>query len=242
VAGEIESRGQTIRLYDCDHADVNDVTSDHQFCYAGCRKKDGSGVARKFDIITGDLVKEFVGHEEGITAVGLYGAHLFTASQDHTARKWNTETGECEIIFKGHTSEIFCLDASRGTLWTAGNDERKAVKCWNIKSEVPSLEFHDAYLGDAVNALAVASTCVYVCTCRGTVHEYSSSSGMEVRKYVHPCTFVFGMCYTKGRLFLVGRRGNDTEMPTATAMFAEVQLDYEGIVGGGLASASRLCW
>ncbi|KAF8815243.1 WD40 repeat-like protein, partial [Phlegmacium glaucopus] len=78
------------------------------------------------------------------------GMHIVSASEDRTARIWNTATGECEAELKGHsdlvTSAVFSPDGMHivstsddytASTWNATTGQCEAV--WKGHTSVPSL-------------------------------------------------------------------------------------------------------
>ena len=69
---------------------------------------------------------ELIGHSEWVnsTAFSPDGIHIVSASDDYTARIWNTVTGECEVELQGHSdylnSALFSSDGMH--VVTASND------------------------------------------------------------------------------------------------------------------------
>jgi WD repeat-containing protein 86 len=47
-----------------------------------------------------------IGHTDYITHIIMYENYLISASADQTMRKWDVTTGECVLIYSGHTSLI----------------------------------------------------------------------------------------------------------------------------------------
>jgi F-box and WD-40 domain protein 1/11 len=44
-----------------------------------------------WNVATGDLVREFVGHEKGLACVQYDGKRIVSGSNDHTIRVWDAE-------------------------------------------------------------------------------------------------------------------------------------------------------
>ncbi|KAF8799476.1 WD40 repeat-like protein [Phlegmacium glaucopus] len=57
--------------------------------------------------------------------------HILSASDDCTARIWNTATGECEAELKGHSSKVYsALFSSDGMHIVSASDDHTA-RIWN---------------------------------------------------------------------------------------------------------------
>ncbi|KAJ2881828.1 SCF ubiquitin ligase complex subunit cdc4, partial [Coemansia asiatica] len=62
-----------------------------------------------FDINTGDIVRQLVGHEGGVWALSVVGNTVISGSTDRSVRVWDLETGKCTHVFTGHSSTVRCL-------------------------------------------------------------------------------------------------------------------------------------
>lgn len=82
----------------------------------------------------GSSLSEWTGHDGWVYDVisSPDGKTLFSASQDVSIRGWDTSTGECNQIFRGHTSAVTCLafDPSTSTLYSGSEDE--TVRGWKL--------------------------------------------------------------------------------------------------------------
>jgi DNA-directed RNA polymerase subunit RPC12/RpoP len=103
------------------------------------------------------LNQELVGHSDKVVAVAFFrhGRAVATASEDHTARIWDVETGKERMILRGHSGPVDCVVASPddAMIATAGRDARDStVRLWDVNTgaEVAVLGSNP----DAVRALA----------------------------------------------------------------------------------------
>ncbi|KAI8323407.1 WD40 repeat-like protein [Martensiomyces pterosporus] len=62
-----------------------------------------------FDIKTGAVVRQLVGHDGGVWALAVVGSTVISGSTDRTVRVWDLDTGRCTHVFSGHSSTVRCL-------------------------------------------------------------------------------------------------------------------------------------
>jgi len=100
-------------------------------------------IARLYDSSTGELLREFSGHEQAVISVAYShsGQTIATSSDDKTARIWDVETGEEVKNFEGHTESIYGVAFSSDDryLLTSGYD-RVAI-LWDVESGVAVRRF-----------------------------------------------------------------------------------------------------
>jgi WD40 repeat protein len=84
----------------------------------------GGTTLRVFEIATGRMLSEGVGHQFGLThaAFSNDGQRLLTASYDGSARLWDRDTGKELYRFPGHREYLWCAAFSPDNRWiiTAG--------------------------------------------------------------------------------------------------------------------------
>lgn len=88
-------------------------------------KSDTSAVARMYDLETGDIVREFVGHSNGLTSISVVSdGVLLTSAADATCRMWDVRTGRQARLFKGHSGPVNAVrgNDARNLLVSAGMD------------------------------------------------------------------------------------------------------------------------
>ncbi|KAG2059902.1 WD40 repeat-like protein [Suillus hirtellus] len=87
----------------------------------------------------GKLLMEIEGHERQVTSLcwSKDGAHIFSASVDHTIRKWRSIDGKELVVFRGHTNDILslCLSPDERHLVSASHDY--SVRIWDLKTNRP---------------------------------------------------------------------------------------------------------
>ncbi len=102
--------------------------------------------ARLWDVKTGHLIRQFVGHKDRVRATfspdGLY---IFTGSSDTTAALWETETGTKIREFVGHTEPINCVAFSPDGKATATGSDDCTIRVWSpiTGSEIRLFSGHD---------------------------------------------------------------------------------------------------
>jgi WD40 repeat protein len=96
------------------------------------------------------------GHLERITTLKNFGDIIISGSEDKQARLWDKRTGNCEILFTGHSRGITQveIDHRNNRVFTASID--KSIKIWDIRKnkEVRSLVGHSS----SVNSIAFDQT------------------------------------------------------------------------------------
>lgn len=91
---------------------------------------------RLWDVATGELVREFVGHGELVEDICFSpdGGQLFSVSWDKTVRQWNTATGEMVRQFGALPDIGYGIDVSTdGRYLFAGSNDGMIIM-WNIEN------------------------------------------------------------------------------------------------------------
>ncbi len=114
----------------------------HPFCGSLAIMEDGltfaattgdeAEVATLFHATTGKILKSFVGHKSRISSLALSkdGRSLWTASNEHVARRWDTQTGKAETLF-AH-ADVLTLSSDETLLATGGLNG--LVSIWNAQT------------------------------------------------------------------------------------------------------------
>jgi len=134
--------------------------------------------------MTGELRFMLSGHSDWILNAGFSadGRTLVTASDDETARVWDTRTGKEISILKGHTSGLSdaALDDSGELAVTAGEDQ--TARLWNARSgrQVRAWGDHESEVRTAT--FTDTGKHVRTVTARGTERIWSVQDGFMISK------------------------------------------------------------
>eukprot|EP00931_Biecheleriopsis_adriatica_P041239 TRINITY_DN23597_c0_g1_i1.p1 TRINITY_DN23597_c0_g1~~TRINITY_DN23597_c0_g1_i1.p1 ORF type:complete len:712 (-),score=117.31 TRINITY_DN23597_c0_g1_i1:38-2173(-) len=63
-------------------------------------------VINEFSLITGQIIRQFAGHESGVLSIVRLQDKLYSSSEDATIKEWALDTGECLQTFEGHQDFI----------------------------------------------------------------------------------------------------------------------------------------
>jgi WD40 repeat protein len=99
----LDLRTEFVRTADIAGSGTHIVTAGHD------------GIARVWDVETGELLHELEGHEDAITHVAFdpSGRLIVSAGLDDAARLWDVETGELLHVFDGHADDVLRAEFSR---------------------------------------------------------------------------------------------------------------------------------
>ncbi|KAF8833971.1 WD40 repeat-like protein [Paxillus ammoniavirescens] len=104
---------------------------------------DKPGFIHVYDVDSGELVLGPIkAHEDTIRCVlwSLDGSHLFSTSDDHNIRCWNSDTGESvggPGPWKGHTDYVYSLSHSPDRTKLASASRDNTVRFWDTRSGDP---------------------------------------------------------------------------------------------------------
>lgn len=135
--------GGAIEIWDvATRKQVRLISGIHPFCGSLALSEDGLTLAATtgeqaeeatlFQATTGKTIRSFVGHKSRISSLALSkdGQSLWTASEEHVARLWNTKTGMSEIVFSH--SDVLALSPDEKLLATGGLGG--FVSIWNAQT------------------------------------------------------------------------------------------------------------
>lgn len=89
-------------------------------------------IIRIWDIKTGELLRELVGHTDGVTSVCYSpdGERLVSASTDKTIRLWDVSSGALVQTFHGHTSMVSKVKFSIDGDYIISTSPDKTIRVW----------------------------------------------------------------------------------------------------------------
>jgi WD40 repeat protein len=165
--------------------------ADEQQCVA--ISKDGShvvtagsdGIARLWDVKSGNEINKFEGHSDGIVSVAMSDddRYLVTGSEDKTARLWDLKTGKELKRFEEHSKPIFSVAISNDgrLLVTGGRD--LTVQIWDTSTGSVIQSFKQS-----APIFAMSKDGKYIVTWNvdGTMSVRDLKSGREIRRLGKP--------------------------------------------------------
>ena len=91
-----------------------------------------------WDFRTGECLKTFSGHEQGVMSVAFSnnGRTIASGSEDFTIRVWDIVTGECLHVLSGHHGAIASLAFSPQEKILASASHDETIKLWATKKLV----------------------------------------------------------------------------------------------------------
>jgi WD40 repeat protein len=99
-------------------------------------------VALLRDIKTGDVLRRFVGHEDGVSAAAFSpdGSKLLTGSWDNSARLWDVSSGRLLNRFVGHTDYVGAVAFHPQKPWIATGSWDGTARIWDLATSGPLCE------------------------------------------------------------------------------------------------------
>ncbi|KAF9451217.1 WD40 repeat-like protein [Macrolepiota fuliginosa MF-IS2] len=85
---------------------------------------------KMWDIETGNTVRTFFGHIEGVWAVASDKLRLVSGSHDRTIKVWSREEGKCTTTLVGHQAAVSCLALGEDKI-VSGSDDND-IKIWSF--------------------------------------------------------------------------------------------------------------
>jgi WD40 repeat protein len=106
----------------------------------------GDGVARLWNVSTGEIIHTLRGHSTGVTslAVDSDGSLLATGSVDSTVKIWNPSKEEELHALVGHTGPVTSVAFSPDGRWLASASLDKTIRIWSVSTAalIRTLEGH----------------------------------------------------------------------------------------------------
>ena len=187
-----------VRRFEIPVAQINGVafSPDGRFALAGGE----DGIARLWDVQTGEELRQFKGHEGAIQSVAFSpdGRRILTGSKDKTARVWNTDTGSELARFRGHgdwvRSVAFSPDGQRALTACGGPSAGdNTVRLWDAANgkELQVMRGHEkpvscaAFTPDGLRAVSGGDD--------NTVRLWDLADGRELRKCTGHEAFIYSV-------------------------------------------------
>jgi WD40 repeat protein/serine/threonine protein kinase len=144
------------------------------------------------DATTGEEIRQFVGHTEGIFTATFSpdGQYVLTSSLDYSARLWDTETGLELRRFTGHTGSVYGIAFSPDghKILTGGRDT--TMRVWNIQGN----NERGTYSGGEgfMYGLRFSPDGQYVLvgTIDGSASLFETATGYPVEVFTHPSSLL----------------------------------------------------
>ena len=89
---------------------------------------------RLWDVYSGQSLRIFFGHVEGIWALAADTLRVVSGAEDGMVKMWDSKSGLYEKTFTGHTGPVTCIGLSDSRLCSGGEDGE--VRLYSFKSEV----------------------------------------------------------------------------------------------------------
>ena len=77
---------------------------------------------RLWDTATGECVREFFGHVEGVWALGADMLRIVSGAEDKCVKVWDPQTERCERTFTGHAGPVTCVGLGDSRFCTGSED------------------------------------------------------------------------------------------------------------------------
>ncbi len=103
-----------------------------------------------WDVNTGNLVREFIGHDGGVNSVTYSrdGRYILSGSEDSTVILWNANTGMLLARYFGHNKRVNSVSFSPDMQYALSGSDDNTLRLWQLPdvnahnyAEVPSTQF-----------------------------------------------------------------------------------------------------
>ncbi|KAL2830847.1 WD40-repeat-containing domain protein [Aspergillus cavernicola] len=135
-----------------------------------------------------DCIHIMEGHTEPVTKVIFSpdDRFLLSASDDHTVRVWDTETGTCLNTLEGHMGPVLSIAVSPNGAWVASFAMDLTVRLWNLRSGDLYMIWKTMCYVTSRRFSADGKRLIFV-SCHKYVQILGTSSGVLVHAYqLHP--------------------------------------------------------
>jgi len=175
------------------------------------------GTINVWNVQTGTMFRTFkwsMGRSTYSVAFSSCGTMIASGGSDGTVRIWNTLSGDCDCVLKGHSGAVknICWLATWNQVVSASDD---TVRIWDVRKRTCSKIF--AQYHDPVAALASSRGLLLVASKNGTVNIYDSQSGdiihvIRSNDIIHSCFSTDG-----GKVLIAsGSSGDIWDITTST--------------------------
>jgi WD40 repeat protein len=88
------------------------------------------------DTLSGKVLKQLAGHEDGVSAVAFSrdGKYILTGSWDNTARLWDAASGEQKVRYLGHTDYVGAVSMSPDGRWVCTGSWDGTTRLWDART------------------------------------------------------------------------------------------------------------
>ncbi|KAF4635314.1 hypothetical protein G7Y89_g2775 [Cudoniella acicularis] len=88
---------------------------------------------RLWDVHSGQCLKTFFGHLEGVWALAGDTLRVVSGAEDRMVKVWDARTGKCEKTFSGHAGPVTCIGLSDSRMVTGSEDCEVRVYSFNCE-------------------------------------------------------------------------------------------------------------
>lgn len=111
------------------------------------------------DIDTGDIIREYVGHTDGVLAIDLSsdGTKIVTGSFDNDVRVWQFADADSvaitsEIVFEGHSDRILDVSFNQNDTTVVSSSNDTTMRLWDLETGISRYTYR-GHTDRVVNAL-----------------------------------------------------------------------------------------
>ena len=111
---------------------------------------------RLWNVTTGECLRTFFGHVEGIWALAADTVRIVSGSEDRMIKVWDARSGRCERTFTGHRAPVTCIGLSDTRLCTGSEDSE--VRLYSFAAEITGPEETEAMITPTIPPTATIAT------------------------------------------------------------------------------------
>lgn len=136
----------------------------------------------------GEFLKLYAGHSNGVRCTLTLGPLLWTGSDDHTIRVWDTNRCECTDVLTGHSDSVLNLCAGEGgtSIWSASTDG--TLRSWALQAPHACTQIVE--VGQRVNCLTPVGQTMWSCGAEPLVRVWRTHDFANVRALKGHSSFV----------------------------------------------------